>query len=90
MLAASRNRSIAPSEELEDNSALARAVGRFYDAFSTSLDSEGSLEDISHCHAAGLACQQRLRGVALPDDRRNTPLRDRRPALPQAGGCASH
>jgi len=56
---------IEPSERLMDDSPVADAVGRFYDAFAESLDTDLTLEEILPFHAGKLSYYPRLYANAL-------------------------
>lgn len=90
-----RTWTIMPSEQLASDTPVARAVGRFYEAFATALDSDGVLEDILPFYAGDLSYHQRLNANALSrsirasvtlGDQREIPIREWRLALPEAAG----
>ena len=56
---------IAPSDRLADNTPVADAVGRFYEAFAGSLDTDLTLEEILPFHVARLRYYPRLYASAL-------------------------
>ena len=56
---------IAPSELLGEENAVTEAVGRFYDAFAESLDTDMTIEDILPFYAGSLRYYQRLYASAL-------------------------
>jgi hypothetical protein len=56
---------IAPSDRLADDTPVAAAVGRFYDAFAGSLDTDLTLDDILPFHVARLRYYPRLYASAL-------------------------
>lgn len=56
---------IAPSDLLADHNEVSEAVGRFYDAFSETMDTELALEDILPFYAGKLPYYQRLYASAL-------------------------
>ena len=63
---------IAPSENLADSASLMAAVGDFYDAFSETLDTDSTLEEILPFHVASLPYYQRLYASALSRSLRAT------------------
>lgn len=56
---------IAPSERLADDTPVAKAVGRFYEAFAGSLNTDLTLEEILPFHVARLRYYPRLYASAL-------------------------
>ena len=56
---------IAPSELLAGENAVSEAVGRFYDAFAESLDTDMTIEEILPFHAGRMPYYQRLYASAL-------------------------
>jgi len=56
---------IAPSKLLAEDNAVSEAVGRFYDAFAESLDTDLTLEEILPFHAGKMPYYQRLYASAL-------------------------
>ena len=56
---------IAPSDRLADDTPVADAVGRFYDAFAGSLDTDLALDEILPFHVARLGYYPRLYASAL-------------------------
>ena len=56
---------IAPSDRLADDTPVDKAVGRFYEAFAGSLDTDLTLEEILPFHAARLRYYPRLYASAL-------------------------
>ena len=56
---------IALSDRLAENRQIAEAVGRFYDAFTESLDTDRTLEEILPFHVDRLPYFQRLHASAL-------------------------
>lgn len=89
-----RTWTITPSDRLAADTPVARAVGRFYEAFARALDADGVIEDILPFHVDTLGYYQRLNANALGRSirasvklggQRAVPLREWRPALPGAG-----
>ena len=56
---------IAPSEALTKESPVAEAMGRFYDAFASTLDTERTLEEILPFYVGSMPYYQRLYASAL-------------------------
>jgi len=56
---------IEPSERVAEEGPLAEAIGRFYDAFAESLDTDLTLEEILPFHVARMPYYQRLYASAL-------------------------
>ena len=84
---------IEPSPQLRDEGPLADAVGRFFDAFKESLNSDLTLEEIlpfyvprlpywQRLHAAALS--RSIRGAAILGDQQAIRARDWQRALPSA------
>lgn len=97
VLQADRTWTIAPSDRLDSDTPVARAVARFYEAFAASLDTDGVLEDVLPFHARSLGYYQRLNANALSrsvraavtlGDQGSLPLREWQLALPGAAGGA--
>jgi len=91
ILQADRTWTITPSGQMSADTAVARAVARFYEAFAGMLDTDAVLEDILPFHAGNLAYYQRLNANALSrsmraavtlGDQRAIPAREWRIALP--------
>ena len=89
-----RTWTIVPSDALHENTPVAQAVRRFHEAFVSTLDNDGLLEDILPFHAKDLGYHQRLNANALSrsiraaitlGDQRRIPLRDWRLELPEPG-----
>ncbi len=86
---------ITPSENLSRHSAVSRAVGRFFDAFADTLDSDLTLEEILPFYVSSFGYYQRLHANALSrsiraavtlGDQRSLRCRDWRAALPNKRG----
>lgn len=84
--------SIAPSDRLAENKQMADAIGQFYDAFTESLDTDRTLEEILPFHFGRLPYFQRLHANALSrslrascvlGDKTSIRCRDWRLLLPQ-------
>ncbi len=56
---------ISPSDLLAENNPVSEAVGRFYDAFATTLDTDLTLEEVLPFYVARLPYYQRLYASAL-------------------------
>lgn len=56
---------ITPAEQLAENNPVADAVGRFYDAFAATLDTDLTLEEILPFHVGRMPYYQRLYAGAL-------------------------
>jgi hypothetical protein len=56
---------ITPSEQLAEENAVSDAIGRFYDAFAESLDTDLTLEEILPFYAGKMPYYQRLYASAL-------------------------
>lgn len=56
---------IAPSEQLSGDNPVSDAIGRFYDAFAETLDSDLTLEEILPFHVGPMPYYQRLYASAL-------------------------
>ncbi len=91
LLQADRTWTIEPSEQLAADTAVARAVARFYEAFAATLDTDRVLEHVLPFHVRNLAYYQRLNANALSrsiraavtlGDQRAIPAREWRLALP--------
>jgi len=63
---------IAPSDQLGQSRSLATAIREFYDAFSETLDTDRTLEEILPFHVASLPYYQRLYASALSRSLRAT------------------
>ena len=83
---------IEPSELLAEDNAVSDAVGRFYDAFAESLDTDMTIEEILPFYTGSMPYYQRLYASALSrsiraavtiGDQRNVSCRDWRMALPR-------
>jgi hypothetical protein len=83
---------IAPSELLAEENAVSDAVGRFYDAFAESLDTDMTIEEILPFYTGSMPYYQRLYASALSrsiraavtiGDLRDASCRDWRMALPR-------
>lgn len=83
---------IAPSELLAEENAVSDAVGRFYDAFAESLDTDMTLEEILPFYAGKMPYYQRLYASALSrsiraavtiGDQRTASCREWRMVLPR-------
>jgi len=88
---------ITPSENLNHDNPVSRAVGRFFDAFADTLDSELTLEEILPFYVGSFHYYQRLYANALSrsiraavtlGDLRSLRCRDWRAALPKRGEAA--
>ena len=88
---------ITPSENLGRDNPVSRAVGRFFDAFADTLDSELTLEEILPFYVGSFHYYQRLYANALSrsiraavtlGDQRSLRCRDWRAALPKRGEAA--
>ncbi len=83
---------ITPSEALTKESPVADAMGRFYDAFANTLDTERTLEDILPFYVGSMPYYQRLYASALSrsvrssmtaaGDQTNTSAKDWQASLP--------
>ena len=56
---------ISPSEQLTEDGPVAAAVGRFYDAFAETLDTDLTLEEVLPFYVRGFSYYQRLYASAL-------------------------
>ena len=83
---------IEPSELLAEDNAVSDAVGRFYDAFAESLDTDMTIEEILPFYTGSMPYYQRLYASAMSrsiraavtiGDQRNVSCRDWRMALPR-------
>ncbi len=86
---------IEPSEQLTTVQRLAEAVGRFFDAFVETLDTDLALEDILPFYVRRMPYWQRMhanalsrsvRGAAILGGHASMEAREWRAALPAAGG----
>ena len=89
-----RTWTIAPSDNLAGDSAVADAVRRFYDGFRHALDTDGTLEDVLPFFAGRFSYYRRLNANALSrslratvtiGDQRKTPNREWLQRLPRSG-----
>lgn len=85
---------IEPSEQLATQERLADAVGRFFDAFAETLDTDLTLEDILPFYVRRMPYWQRMhanalsrsvRGAAILGGQSSVKAREWRAALPAAG-----
>ena len=83
---------IEPSDHLRDDSPVADAVGRFYDAFVEMLDTDLTLEEILPFYVGKMhyyprlyasALSRSVRGTVTLGDQRGIPCRDWRMLLPR-------
>jgi hypothetical protein len=83
---------ITPSELLSEDNAVSDAVGRFYDAFAETLDTDRTLEEILPFYVGTMPYYQRLhasalsrsiRGAVILGDLESTKCRDWRLLLPR-------
>jgi len=83
---------ITPSELLAENNPVSRAVGRFYDAFADSLDTDLTLEEILPFYVGRLpyyprlyasALSRSIRGTITLGDQNSSSCRDWRMLLPR-------
>lgn len=83
---------IEPSDHLHDDSPVADAVGRFYDAFVEMLDTDLTLEEILPFYVGKMhyyprlyasALSRSVRGTVTLGDQRGIPCRDWRMLLPR-------
>jgi hypothetical protein len=83
---------IEPSAQLGEDNAVSDAVGRFYDAFADTLDTDLTLEEILPFYTRKLRYYQRLyasalsrsmRGSVILGDQRDIRARDWRLLLPR-------
>ena len=63
---------ISPSENLADNDDIIEAIGRFYDAFADTLDTDLTLEEILPFYVRTMPYYQRLHANALSRSIRGT------------------
>jgi hypothetical protein len=86
---------IAPSELLGGDNPVSEAVGRFYDAFAETLDTDLTLEEILPFYVGGMAYYQRLyasalsrsiRGAVILGDQTDIRCRDWHLLLPTGNG----
>lgn len=85
---------ITPAESLAENGAVSEAIGRFYDAFAETLDTERTIEEILPFYVGDLGYYPRLFASALSRSIRGTvnlggqasvSCRDWRTLLPDSG-----
>jgi len=83
---------IAPSELLQEDNAVSDAIGRFYDAFAETLDTDLTLEEILPYYVDKMPYYQRLyanalsrsvRGTVTLGDQRSVRCRDWQQLLPR-------
>jgi hypothetical protein len=63
---------ITPSDRLTDEESVSSAIGRFYDAFAETLDTDLTLEEILPFHVSRLPYYQRLYASSLSRSLRAT------------------